>query len=59
MASFSSHVPLKFSIQSPLARFPYRIRTVCGHLEIRMLNLKTIGTMSAPLLELRSGLIVS
>jgi hypothetical protein len=34
---------LKFSIQSSSAKFPYRIRMVCGHLEIRMLNLKTIG----------------
>jgi hypothetical protein len=34
---------LKFSIQSSSAKFPYRIRMVCGHVEIRMLNLKTIG----------------
>ena len=43
MASFSSHVPLKFSIQSPSARFPYRIRMVCGPSRNRMLNLQTIG----------------
>jgi hypothetical protein len=36
---------LKFSIQSSSARFPYRIRMVCGHIEIRMLNLKTIGRL--------------
>jgi pyrroloquinoline quinone (PQQ) biosynthesis protein C len=34
---------LKFSIQSASAKFPYRIRMVCGHVETRMLNLKTIG----------------
>jgi hypothetical protein len=34
---------LKFSIQSSSAKFPYRIRMVCGRLEVRMLNLKIIG----------------
>jgi hypothetical protein len=40
--SFGSHAPLKFLIQAASARFPYRIRMVCGDVEIRMLNLKTI-----------------
>jgi hypothetical protein len=53
--SFSSHVPLKFSIQSTSASFPYRIRMVCGHVEIRMLNLKTSGRMYDDDLVINAG----
>jgi hypothetical protein len=42
-AQLCTHVPLKFLIQAASAKFPYRIKMVCGHIEIRMLNLKTIG----------------
>jgi hypothetical protein len=45
MAQLRQPRALKFSIQSASARFPYRIRMVCGHVEIRMLNLKTIGRL--------------
>ena len=41
--SFGSHAPLKFSIQAARAKFPYKIRMTCGHIEVRMLNLLTIG----------------
>jgi hypothetical protein len=43
--SFSSPAPVKFSIQSASAKFPYRIRMICGDVEIPMLNLKTIGRL--------------
>jgi hypothetical protein len=43
MARLQQPRAVKFSIQSSSAKFPYRIRMVCGHVEIRMLNLKTIG----------------
>jgi hypothetical protein len=44
MAQLQQLRALKFSIQSSSAKFPYRIRMVCcGPVEIRMLNLKTVG----------------
>jgi hypothetical protein len=46
---------LKFNIQSASARFPYRIRMVCGHVEIRMLNLKTSGRMYDNQLVINAG----
>lgn len=55
MAQLRSHVPLKFSIQSASALFPYRIRMVCGHIEIRMLNLKTIGRYFDDDLSINAG----
>lgn len=50
-----SHVPVKFSIQSPSAKFPYRIRMVCGHIEIRLLTLKTIGRLYDDELIINAG----
>jgi hypothetical protein len=43
LAQLRQPCALKFSIQSASAKFPYRIRMVCGHIETRLLNLKTIG----------------
>jgi hypothetical protein len=43
LAQLQQPCALKFLIQSSSAKFPYRIRMVCGHIEIRLLNLKTIG----------------
>ena len=45
MAQLRQLCAVKFSIQAARAKFPYKIRMVCGHIEIRILNLKTIGRL--------------
>jgi hypothetical protein len=46
---------LKFLIQATSAKFPYRIRMVCGQIEIRLLNLKTIGRLCDDELIINAG----
>jgi hypothetical protein len=48
---------MRLEVQHPitLGPFPYRIRMVCGHIEIRILNLKTIGRMYDDNLIINAG----
>jgi hypothetical protein len=46
---------MQFSIQSASAKCPYWVRMVCGHLEIRMLNLQTVGRLYDDDLVINAG----
>ena len=54
-AQLRRHSPVKFSIPAASAKFPYRIRMVCGHVEIRMLKPKTIGRLYDDQLVINAG----
>jgi hypothetical protein len=58
MAQLQQLRALKFLIQAARAKFPYKIRMVCGHIEVRMLNPLTVGRPydDALIIEAASGI---